>query len=94
MSDLSDFLGAARTRVGKLLLIENAIRQVSPDYLETCDLLDAIMESLERKYESEDVTDILHEFQQAKEQLEEADRTQHRGPDGMTLAKWNAEKAT
>ena len=92
MSDLSDFLGAARTRVGKLLLIENAIRQVSPDFLETCDILDALFQSLERKYDNEDVTDILHEFQQAKEQLEEADRTQHREPDGMTLAKWEAER--
>ena len=87
MSDLSDFLGAARTRVGKLLLIENAIRQVSPDFLETCDLLDAIVASLETKYPDEDITEILHEFRQAKQMLEETDATQHRGPDEMDLSR-------
>ncbi len=65
MSDLSEMLGQARTRFGKLLLIEKAIQQISPDYLETADILDALLSSLERKYE--DVTDIAHEFKQAKE---------------------------
>ena len=87
MSDLSDFLGAARTRVGKLLLIEQAITQVSPDYLETCDLLDAIVASLETKYADEDITEILHEFRQAKQMLEETDATQHREPDAMDLSR-------
>lgn len=92
MSDLSSFIGAARTRFGKLLLIEQAIRQISPDYLETCDLLDAIVASLEARYADEDITEILHEFRQAKQMLEETDATQHRGPDEMDLAKWAKEK--
>ena len=93
MSDLSALTVHAKTRFGKLLLIEQAITQVSPDFLETCDLLDAITGALETKYPGEDITEILHEFRQAKQMLEETDATQHREPDGMDLAKWEAELA-
>ena len=87
MSDLSALTTHAMTRFGKLLLIEQAITQVSPDFLETCDLLDAIVAALETKYADEDITEILHEFRQAKQMLEETDATQIREPDGMDLSR-------
>jgi hypothetical protein len=89
--NLREYYEVGRTRARMQRAIEDAIMELSPDFMEAHDLLSAISVSLERKYE-QDISDIAHELKQLQEALNEADATQERGYDEMTLAKWDAEK--
>lgn len=55
--------------------LEQSIRTFNGDAVEAQELLDALIAGLKDRYGADTLQDVLHEFDQLKEALEELDRT-------------------
>ena len=65
-------LGLPKTRGAKQREIERAIVAFCPDFMEASDIMDAIMASLERRYENElqDANECVKWWQEALEKVD------------------------
>jgi hypothetical protein len=88
--NLAEIYSASRQRVKKQQVLEEYIDKFSPDYTEASELISVILGQLRHRYEDCLGVDLEHCFKELFEALEEADGTQPRAPDEMTLAKWDA----
>jgi hypothetical protein len=79
----------AKTRTQNQVAIEDSIVRFSPDYLEACEILDALMVGLESSYDEQDLKDAIECHRWYKEALNKADMKRSRAPDEMTEAKWD-----
>jgi hypothetical protein len=82
------------TRGDRQRIIEEAIARFAPDAVEARELLDALQAGLKDRYDESQLTDTLHEFDQAREALDELERTtSEQGEEDLAYANWQATQA-
>lgn len=82
------------TRGDRQRIIEEAIARFAPDAMEARELLDALQAGLKDRYDESKLGDVFHEFDQAREALDELERTtMGDGEEDIEYVNWLATQA-